>query len=227
MSNPNLRFQLPFRNRVQAGQLLARVLNKFAGRKDAIVLGLPRGGVTVAAEVARELQLPLDVFIVRKLGVPGHEELAMGAIASGGTALLNYSLASSLGVPESAIHAVIDREYLELQRRENLYRAGRGKLELDGRTVLLIDDGIATGASVIAAVRAVRELGAAHVVIGTPVVATDIASALRSEADELISAIEPEDLDGVGLWYEDFRPLSDKEVLEALKTPVLNVHPSI
>lgn len=219
MSDTGIRIQLPFRDRVQAGQLLAGVLSRFAGRRDVIVLGLPRGGVIVAAVVAKELGLPLDVFIVRKLGVPGHEELAIGAIASGGSTVVNYGLAGRLGISQSAIDTVIDREYLELRRREGLYRRGRSMLDVSGKTVLLVDDGIATGASAIAAVRALRKLGAAHIVIATPVVASEVASALRYEADELIPAVEPEDLDGVGLWYEDFHQLSDAEVLEAIRTP--------
>ena len=216
MTDSQIRFQLPFRDRVQAGRVLASVLKGFTERRDIIVLGLPRGGVIVAAEVARTLGLPLDVFIVRKLGVPGREELAMGAIASGGSAVLNQNLISRLGIPTTAIDTVIDREYLELKRREDLYRSGKDKLDIADKTALVIDDGVATGASIVATISALRKLGAARIVIATPVVTADVAHALRYEADELISAVEPEDLDGVGLWYEDFHQTTDEEVLDAL-----------
>jgi putative phosphoribosyl transferase len=216
MTDSQIRFQLPFRDRVQAGRVLASVLRGFTGRRDVIVLGLPRGGVIVAAEVAQTLGLPLDVFIVRKLGVPGHEELAMGAIASGGSAVLNQNLIRRLGIPKTAVDTVIDREYLELKRREELYRSGKDMPDISDKTALVIDDGIATGASIVSTIQALRKLGAARIVIATPVVTADVAHALRYEADELISAVEPEDLDGIGLWYEDFHQTSDEEVLDAL-----------
>ena len=216
MTDSQIRFQLPFRDRIHAGRILGRVLEGFTARRDVVVLGLPRGGVIVAAEVARKLRLPLDVFIVRKLGVPGHEELAMGAIASGGSAVLNQNLVRRLGIPTTAVDAVIDKEHLELKRREELYRSGKEMLDISDRTALVIDDGIATGASFVAAIQALRKLGAARIVIAAPVVTADVARALRHEADELISVVEPEDLDGVGLWYEDFHQASDEEVLNAL-----------
>ena len=218
MTDSQIRFQLPFRDRAEAGRILASALKRFSARRDVIVLGLPRGGVIVAAEVARTLGLPLDVFIVRKLGVPGHEELAMGAIASGGSAVLNQNLISRLRIPKTAVDTVIDREYLELKRRQELYRSGKDMLDITDKTALVIDDGIATGASIVAAISALRKLGAARIVIATPVVTADVAHALRYEADELNSAVEPENLDGVGLWYEDFHQTTDEEVLDALSS---------
>jgi predicted phosphoribosyltransferase len=174
--------------------------------------------VIVAAEVAKILDLPLDVFIVRKLGVPGHEELAMGAIASGGSSVVNFGLAASFGIPQDAVKAVATREFQELKRREELYRAEKRALDIAKKTILLIDDGIATGSSIVAAVRALRKVNVAEVIIATPVVTADVADALRYEADEIVSAVQPESLDGVGLWYEDFHQLSDSEVLEALSS---------
>ena len=218
MANSAHRIELPFGDRIQAGQVLSGALNEYAGSKDAIVLGLPRGGVIVAAEVAKRLELPLDVFIVRKLGIPGHEELAMGAIASGGGTVINRSLARRRGISENAINAVIEKEFAELRRRDQLYRSGRSMLDVSGKTVLLVDDGIATGATIIAAIRALRKLEPARIVVATPVVTPDVATALRSEADGVISVIEPESLDGVGRWYEDFYQTTDGEILEALRS---------
>lgn len=162
--------------------------------------------------------MPLDVFIVRKLGVPGHEELAMGAIASGGGTVINRFLARKLGISGNAINAVIEKEFAELRRRDQLYRSGRSMLNVSGKTVLLVDDGIATGATMIAATRALRNLEPARIVVAAPVVTPDVATALRCEADGVISVIEPDSLDGVGRWYEDFHQTTDGEILEALRS---------
>src|SRR4051794_6259739 len=174
-----------FRNRAEAGRLLAERLRQFAGRDDVVVLGLPRGGVPVAFEVARALDAPLDVFLVRKLGVPGHEELAFGAIASGGTRVLNQQLIDSLNLPRETIEAVASRELQELQRRERAYRGDRSPPDLTGRTVILVDDGLATGSTMLAAIHAVRRDDPARVVVAVPVAAPEVCDALRAEADEV------------------------------------------
>jgi erythromycin esterase-like protein/predicted phosphoribosyltransferase len=206
-----------FRDRTHAGRLLAERLREYAGRDDVIVLGLPRGGVPVAYEIARALGAPLDVFVVRKLGVPGHEELALGAIATGGTRVLNRQVVESLEIPAELIEAVDAREMRELERRESTYRGERPPPELAGRTVILVDDGLATGSTMWAAVHAVRQEGAARVVVAVPVADPDVCAALRSEADEVVCLLTPKPLQAVGLWYEDFSQTTDDEVRELLR----------
>lgn len=205
-----------FRNREQAGRLLAGRLRAYGGHPDVVVLALPRGGVPVGCEVARALGVPLDVFVVRKLGVPGQEELAMGAIASGGARVLNEEVVGALGITPAVIEAAAAREGRELERRERAYRAGRPAPAVRGRTVILVDDGIATGSTMLAAVQALRHLGARRVVAAAPTVAASTARALRRSVDELVAVITPEDFAGVGQWYEDFSQTTDQEVCALL-----------
>jgi putative phosphoribosyl transferase len=205
-----------FPNRAEAGRLLAEKLEKYAGRDDVIVLGLPRGGVPVAYEVSQRLGVPLDVFIVRKLGVPGFEELALGAIASGGVRVLNNNVVAALPNANELIESVTAREMAELERREQTYRDGRPALDLHGRTVILVDDGLATGATMRAAIAALRQLGAAKIVVAVPVGAADTCRELQDEVDETVCAIAPEWFQAVGQFYEDFSQTSDEEVSELL-----------
>jgi len=205
-----------FRDRRHAGQVLARALAHHANRPDVIVLALPRGGAPVAFEVAQALHVPLDVFVVRKLGLPGHEEYAMGAIASGGVRVLNDELVRSLDIPPRAVDAVIEREQEELARRERLYRDGRRPPELQGRTVILVDDGLATGSTMLAAVRALRQQHPARIVVAVPTAAFETCQQLRREADEVVCASTPRPFRAVGLWYDDFSQTSDDEVRELL-----------
>ena len=205
-----------FPDRAAAGKLLAEKLQQYAGRDDVIVLGLPRGGVPVAYEVARVLRVPLDVFIVRKLGVPGFEELAVGAIASGGVRVLNDDVARSLPNASEIIEAVTQREIAELQRREQKYRDGRPSPQIENRTVILIDDGLATGATMRAAVKALRQRGAAKIVVAVPVGPPDTCKEFEDEADEVVCASAPEFFQAVGQYYEDFSQTSDEEVSELL-----------
>ncbi len=207
---------MPFDDRRDAGRELARQLGAYAGRADVIVLGLPRGGVPVAAEVARALRAPLDVLVVRKLGVPGHEELAMGALASGGARVLNASIVRDLGLDDDAIERVEREERAELARRERLFRGERPTPDLRGKTVVLVDDGIATGATMRSAVAALRNGPPARVVVATPVAAPEAAEALRREADEVVCLGTPDDFLAVGRWYRDFPQTSDAEVRESL-----------
>jgi putative phosphoribosyl transferase len=206
-----------YRNRREAGQVLATQLMKYANRQDVLVLALPRGGVPVAYEVAKALHAPLDVFLVRKLGVPGHEELAMGAIATGGIRVLNENVIRSLGIPDKLIEAVTEREQRELERREHLYRDDRSAPDVRGRTVILIDDGLATGATMRAAVRALRQEQPAHIVVAVPVAAPAACEEFRTEADDVVCAKTPEPFYGVGYWYEDFAQTSDQEVHDLLE----------
>jgi erythromycin esterase-like protein/predicted phosphoribosyltransferase len=206
-----------FRNRAEAGRLLAEGLRKFASRDDVIVLGLPRGGVPVAYEIAQALNAPLDVFVVRKLGVPGQEELALGAIATGGTRVINREAVEALRIPPELIEAVDAREMRELQRREREYRGERPPPDLAGRTVILVDDGLATGATMSAAARAVRQEGAARIVVAVPVADPEVCDALRAEADEVVCLMTPSPFHAVGIWYEDFSQTSDEEVRELLE----------
>ena len=208
-----------FPNRAEAGRLLAEKLEKYAGRDDVIVLGLPRGGVPVAYEVAKSLRAPLDVFIVRKLGVPGFEELAAGAIASGGVRVLNEDVMRALPNADQLIESVTERETVELERREQTYRNGRPPPELRDRVVILVDDGLATGATMRAAVAALRQRGVAKIVVAAPVGAPDTCRELEQEADETICAIAPEFFQAVGQYYEDFSQTSDEEVRELLARP--------
>lgn len=200
-----------FRDRSEAGRALARALSHH-GDAGAQVLALPRGGVPVAFEVAEQLGAPLDVFLVRKLGVPGHEELAMGAIASGGVQLLNQPLITRLGVSRRLVEETITRERRELLRRELAYRHGRPPLVVAGRTVILIDDGLATGSTMKAAVAGLRKLGPGRVVVAVPVGAPEACAELGAEVDELVCLATPSPFHGVGLWYADFRQTDDAEV---------------
>jgi len=201
-----------FRNRAQAGQALAGHLRAYAGRRDVIVLALPRGGVPVGFEVARALGAPLDVFVVRKLGVPGYSELAMGAIATGGARVLSRDLIARLGISRDALDAVIARESAELARREASYRGDRPPHALSGRTVVVVDDGLATGSTMRAAVEAVRKLGAARIVVAVPVAAPESLGRLAEEADECVCVEAPAGFAAVGEFYADFEATSDDEV---------------
>ncbi len=207
-----------FIDRKDAGQKLAKKLLQYANRPDVIVLALPRGGVPVGYQVAQALNAPLDVFIVRKLGVPGQEELAMGAIASGGVRILNQDIVQALGIPSSVIDQVAAREWQELRRREELYREGRPAPELAGRTVILVDDGVATGATMRAAIKAVRRQNPAKVIVAVPVSALETYYDLAREADEVVALATPEPFFGVGLWYERFDQTSDEEVRRLLRS---------
>jgi len=210
------RAAIRFRDRAEAGRTLAESLSWLAGREGLLVLGLPRGGVPVAYEVARALDAPLDVFVVRKLGLPGHEELAMGAIASGGVRFLNEPLIRELGVRDDELERVTAAEAEELTRRERAYRGDRGPIDVTGRTVVLVDDGLATGATMRAAALAVREERAASVVVAVPVAAAQTCDEFRDVVDHVVCALTPEPFYAVGLWYEDFSPTSDEEVRELL-----------
>jgi predicted phosphoribosyltransferase len=201
-----------FRDRLDAGHAVARLLSAYAGRTGVIVLGLPRGGVPVAAEIARELGAPFDVFLVRKLGVPGHEELGFGAIAEGGVRVLNEPLVADLDLPVRVIEHVATLEGLELARRQQLYRNGRSAPGLRDRIVILVDDGLATGATMEAAIAAARQQGPARVVVAAPVGAQETCDRLRRLADDLVCAAMPEPFQAVGLWYEDFHQTTDEEV---------------
>jgi predicted phosphoribosyltransferase len=205
-----------FRDRFDAGRQLAERLMHCAGRDDVIVLALPRGGVPVGYEVAEALGAPLDVFLVRKLGVPGHEELAMGAIASGGVRVLNEQVVRMLRPTESDVRRVETQELRELERREAEYRGGRPPLDVRGKTVILVDDGLATGSTMRAAVAALRRLGPARIVVAVPVGARETCAEFEGEADEAVCAREPEPFHAVGLWYEDFSQTTDEEVRELL-----------
>lgn len=210
-----------FHDRKRAGERLATMLATYADRSDVLVLGLPRGGVPVASEIARALRAPLDVYLVRKLGVPGHRELAMGAIATGGVRVINEDVVKPLGIGNDAIERVAAEEQRELERRERLYRGDQPPPDLHGRTVILVDDGLATGSTMLAAVRAVRQQGPDRIVVAVPVGAPPTCAELRAEADEVVCATTPEPFYAVGLWYEDFRPTGDDEVRELLAEAAL------
>src|SRR5207247_1521398 len=203
-------------NRTEAGRGLAEKLVQYAGRDDVIVLGLPRGGVPVAFEVAHRLGAPLDVFVVRKLGVPGFEELAAGAIASGGVRVLNEDVMRAIPHADEAVEALTRRETVELERREHEYRDGRPALQLRDRIVILIDDGLATGATMRAAVKALGQSGAAKIVVAVPVGPPDTCHELEEQADETICLSLPEFFQAVGQYYEDFSQTSDEDVRELL-----------
>jgi putative phosphoribosyl transferase len=207
----------PFRNRTDAGKALAAHLTKYAGRSDLLVLALPRGGVPVAYEVAQALNAPLDVFVVRKLGVPGHEEYAMGAVASGGVRVIDEEVVHGLGLNEAAVERVAARELIELRRREQSYRGERPEPRIAGRTVILIDDGLATGSSMRAAVRALRARNPAGIVVAVPIAARQTCAAFEADVDEVVCALTPEPFHAVGLWYEDFGQTTDEEVQELLE----------
>jgi putative phosphoribosyl transferase len=206
-----------FRDRTDAGRQLADKLAAYADRSDVLVLGLPRGGVPVAFEVARSLRAPLDVFLVRKLGLPGHEELAMGAIATGGVRVLNEDVVRTLNVPEDVIDAVASEEQQELARREHVYRDDHPAPAVQGRTVILIDDGLATGSTMRAAVAALRQQQPARVVVAVPVAAPEICAEFEGEADEIVCAQTPQPFYAVGLWYDDFTQTTDEEVRDLLQ----------
>jgi len=210
-------YHLPYPNRSVAGRTLAGRLMAYADRTDAVVLALPRGGAPVAAEVARMLRLPWDVFVVRKLGVPGYEELAMGAIASGGIRVLNEEIVNHLGLPETAITRAISRAAAVLHEREIAYRGERPPLDVRNRIVILVDDGLATGATMRAAVRALRAQGATRLVVAVPVAAPEVCQALRADVDDVICAATPDPFDAVSLWYEDFSQTSDEDVRTLLE----------
>lgn len=205
-----------FNNRTDAGKRLAKRLSEYANREDVLILALPRGGVPVAFEVAKELNVKMDVFIVRKLGVPGNEELAMGAIASGNIRVLNEDVVRSFGIPQKVIDEATAKERKELERRERMYRGNRTTPKISGSTVILIDDGLATGATMRAAVAAVKTQNPAKVIIAVPVAAPDTCSFFGNEVDEVICVATPEPFYGVGAWYEDFSQTTDKEVCELL-----------
>jgi putative phosphoribosyl transferase len=205
-----------FRDRRHAGRALALALEHYANRSDVVVLALPRGGVPVAFEVAQALHAPLDVFLVRKLGVPGHEELAMGAIASGGVRVLNEDIVRSLRHGREDVEVVAAREQIELERREQMYRGDRPDVEPAGKVAIVIDDGLATGATMRAAVKALRLRQPARVVVAVPVGAEDTCHLLRREADEVVCLRMPYPFGGVGMWYDDFSQTDDAEVHELL-----------
>ncbi|RKG75132.1 phosphoribosyltransferase [Corallococcus exercitus] len=206
-----------FRDRFDAGRALGQRLRVLLGDStDVLVLALPRGGVPVGFEVARMLGVPLDVFVVRKLGTPGHEELAMGAIATGGVTVLNEGIVRRLGIPQVAIAAAVEREARELARRERLFRAGRPPARVWGRTVILVDDGLATGSTMRAALRALRQQEPARTVVGVPVGAPETCAAFRGEADAVVCVHTPARFFAVGQWYEDFTQTTDDEVRELL-----------
>lgn len=205
-----------FKNREEAGILLGQRLAAYAGRDDVLVLALPRGGVPVGFAVARALDLPLDILLVRKLGVPGHEEYAMGAIASGGSSVLHRDVLNSLGITMATVELVKRREAAELERRERLYRANRPAPSLQGRTLILVDDGLATGASMQAALQAARAGKPARVIVAIPVAPPDTCRSLRGQADDIVCLQSPEFFQAVGQWYEHFDQTSDDEVIDLL-----------
>jgi putative phosphoribosyl transferase len=205
-----------FRDRRHAGRILAERLGEYEGRPDVVVLGLPRGGIPVAYEVASVLRAPLDVFVVRKLGAPGRPELAMGAIASGGVRVLNDDVLASLAIGADAIESTSETETRELERRETLYRGARPPLELSGKVVIMVDDGLATGSTMRAAIEAARLHSPARVVVGVPVAAPSTCRSLRSVADQVVCAKTPKNMYAVGQWYDDFTQTSDESITDLL-----------
>lgn len=206
-----------FRDRREAGRLLASTLGMYANRSDVLVLALPRGGVPVAFEAARELHVALDVFVVRKLGTPGQEELAVGAIASGGVRVVNREVVEALGISAEAIERVSAREYPELERRERDYRGNRPPVDVRGRTIILIDDGLATGSTMLAAVAALRRMGPGKIVVAVPVGARASCANVQAAADETVCLRVPEHFSAVGQWYRRFEQTTDEEVRELLQ----------
>ncbi len=205
-----------FLNRTEAGSLLAEHLDVYRNRDDVLVLALPRGGVPVAAEIAKKLNLPLDVFVVRKLGLPEHPELAMGAIATGGVRVLNKDVVDVLGIPALVIDAVAAQEQEELARRERAYRDDLPAPDVKGKTVIVVDDGIATGSTMLAAVAALRQLDVARIVVAAPVIAGSTYYDMRHAADDVAALLVPENFYGVGQWYENFSQTTDEEVRQLL-----------
>jgi putative phosphoribosyl transferase len=201
-----------FRDRIEAGRRLAKVLDGYAGRPGVVVLALPRGGVPVAFEVAKSLDAPLDVFVVRKLGLPGDEELAMGAVASGNVRVINDEVVRSFGVSDDVLDAVAEREEIELNRRERLYRGDAPAPDVGGKTILLVDDGIATGSTMRAAVAALRRQFPSRIIVAVPVAPPSTFRELQSEADEVVCVMTPEPFYAVGKWYEIFDQTTDNQV---------------
>ncbi len=200
------------RDREQAGELLAERLAKYAGRDDVLVLALPRGGVPIAREIAKRLRAPMDIFVVRKLGVPGFEELAMGAIAMGGAEYIDENVVGSFQISREAIDDVVQAERAELARRERAYRGARGPIDARGRVVILVDDGIATGSTILVAIAALRRLGPARVIVATGVAPASTAKMLAAEADEFVALLAPADFRAVGQFYENFPQLADEDI---------------
>ena len=219
--------RLPFANRETAGDALAEALRTYHGRTDTLVLGLPRGGVPVAARVAETIEAPLDIMVVRKLGTPGQEELAMGAIASGGGRVLNEDVVRELGIRDETLDAVTRRERTELDRRERAYRGERPFPNLSGLCVILVDDGVATGATMMAAVEAVRTVGAGEVVVAVPVAPPDTVTRLQERADSVVCLETPEPFLGVGRWYRDFGQTADEEVVRLLTAAWHRTRPGV
>lgn len=213
----NRLMKIRFRDRQEAGELLAAKLMKYANQPGLLVLALPRGGVAVGYEVARRLHAPLDVFLVRKLGVPGREELAMGAIASGQTRVLNGQVLEMLAVPDTAIEAAVAREQLELERRERVYRGDRIPLEIPGRTIIVVDDGIATGSTMRAAIAALRQHEPQRIVVAAPAAALAAVRGIRDDVDEVVTVMTPANFYCVGEWYQDFPQITDDEVCACLR----------
>jgi predicted phosphoribosyltransferase len=216
----------PFRDRREAGRVLARRLEVYSGSHDVVVLALPRGGVPVAFEIARALDAPLDVFVVRKLGLPGHEEVAMGAIAAGGVGLVDRRTIDELGITDTELDSVLRKERSELRRREQLYRGGAAPLSVTDRAAILVDDGLATGATMQVAVRALRERHPARIIVGVPVAPPSVCAELGKVADDVVCVLTPDPLHSVGAWYEDFTQTSDEEVRELLSATRPDEHPS-
>jgi predicted phosphoribosyltransferase len=207
-----------FKDRRDAGKQLAKALIQFAEQPDLMVLALPRGGVPVAYEIAEALNASLDVFVVRKLGVPTHEELAMGAIASGGTLIINRNIVEAFGIDESRLEQVAQRELIELTRREKAYRGEREPLVVKGKRVILVDDGLATGASMRAAIEALKKLRPSWLIVAVPTGPRDVCRQISGEVDEIICMTQPEPYDSVGAWYTDFSQTDDDEVRELLSS---------
>jgi putative phosphoribosyl transferase len=205
-----------FRNRKEAGQLLALELADYADKKDCMILALPRGGVPVAQELSQALRLPLDILVVRKLGVPGHEELAMGAIACRGIRIINPQTLSALGIASGAVAEVERLELMGMERRERIYRGNKVPLDVRDKTVILVDDGIATGATIRAAIASLRQRGVRRIVVASPVAPESVVATLQNVADKVVCVLKPRDFGGVGWWYEDFSQTSDEEVRSIL-----------
>jgi putative phosphoribosyl transferase len=214
--SPLTEAKYPFRDRTEAGRLLAQKLREYANRDDVVVLALPRGGVPVGFEVARALNAPLDVFVVRKLGLPGQEEVAMGAIASGGVRVLNADVVDGLGIPRALIDLVAEREERELERREREYRDDRPPVDVRGRTVILVDDGLATGSSMRVAAMALRKKQPAEIVVAVPVGSPETCTEFEAAVDRVVCAVTPQPFRAVGQWYRDFSQTTDEEARDLL-----------